>query len=178
MLRALLLALTLALFLPVQGRAETLAEIVAANVDQIAKPSRQTIGPVIDALAGSGDPQAAAFLQAWEARKLGQRKSDGAFFLLAPDPAGYALTGLDGDNAGTATKSEIAELKPNAGVRGLISMPPRKEAIARSPNSSRTVRSTIWARSSFSIRRAISISASRSSAAPSWSRASTPRRKA
>ena len=120
MLRALLLALTLALFLPVQGRAETLAEIVAANVDQIAKPSRQTIGPVIDALAGSGDPQAAAFLQAWEARKLGQRKSDGAFFLLAPDPAGYALTGLDGDNAGTATKSEIAELKPNAGVRGLI----------------------------------------------------------
>jgi urea transport system permease protein len=121
MLRALLLALTICLCLTVPARAQSLAEIVTANAETIAKPSRQTIGPVIDALAASGDPQAAAFLTAWEARALGLRKSDGVFFLLAPDPTGFALTALDGTPAGTAAKTEITELKPNAGVRGLIS---------------------------------------------------------
>jgi urea transport system permease protein len=120
MLRALILALTLSLLAP-PAQAETLADVVAANAAAIAKPSRQTIGPVIEALARSGDPFAAAFLQAWEAKSLGQRKSDGAFFLLAPDPGGFALTALDGSPAGVAAKSEITELKPNAGVRGLIS---------------------------------------------------------
>ncbi len=121
MLRALCLAFTLLLAVALPSRAETLADIVAANADAIAKPSRQTIGPVIDALAGSGDPLAAAFLQAWEGRVLGMRKSDGAFFLLADDPGGYALTALDGSAAGVVPTSDITEMKPNAGVRGLIS---------------------------------------------------------
>jgi urea transport system permease protein len=102
------------------ARAETLVEIVAANADAIEKPSRQTIGPVIDALAASGDPMAAAFLEAWGNRTLGRRKADGAFFLLADDAAGYALTDLAGAAAGTAAKADITELRPNAGVRGLI----------------------------------------------------------
>ncbi|MCB6178302.1 urea ABC transporter permease subunit UrtB [Rhodobacter sp. Har01] len=125
MLRALCLALTLVLGLTLPARSqsgsEPLAAVVARHAEAIAKPSRQTIGPVIDALAASGDPMTAAFLQAWEAKHLGQRKSDGAFFLLTPDPAGFALTALDGTPAGTAAKADIAELKPNAGVRGLIS---------------------------------------------------------
>ncbi|WP_225026773.1 urea ABC transporter permease subunit UrtB [Xinfangfangia pollutisoli] len=102
------------------ARAESLAQIAAAHAAAIEKPSRTTIGPVIDALAASGDPMAAPFLQAWGSKGLGRRKSDGAFFLLAPDPAGYALTDLTGAPAGTSATSEITELKPNAGVRGLI----------------------------------------------------------
>jgi urea transport system permease protein len=105
---------------PTGAGAQGLTEIVAANADAIEKPSRTTIGPVIEALAASGDPLAAAFLEAWANKGLGRRKADGAFFLLAADPAGYALTDLSGQPAGTAAKSEIAELKPNAGVRGLI----------------------------------------------------------
>ncbi len=120
MLRALCLALVLCLCLGQPARATPLAEVVAAHAEAIVKPSRQTVGPVIDAIATSGDPMAAAFLQAWEAKRLGQRKADGALFLLAPDPAGFALTALDGTPAGTAAKAEITELKPNAGVRGLI----------------------------------------------------------
>ncbi|MEZ5797909.1 MAG: urea ABC transporter permease subunit UrtB [Paracoccaceae bacterium] len=118
-MRALFLALTLWLA-ALPAAAETLAEIVTANAEAIARPSRQSIGPVIEALAQSGDPLAARFLQAWAGRTLGQRKADGAFFLLAPDPAGHALTGLDGQPAGTAARTEITEMKPNAGVRGLI----------------------------------------------------------
>ena len=115
----LCLLLMLAAALPLA--AETLPEVVARNAAAIEKPSRQTIGQVIDELVASGDPLAARFLQAWEGKTLGQRKSDKAFFLLAPDPAGYALTDLAGAAAGTAAKSDITALKPNAGVRGLIS---------------------------------------------------------
>ena len=64
---------------------------------------------------------AARLLEAWGNKRLGLRKSDDAIFLLAPDPAGYALTDLTGSAAGTAAKADMTELKPNAGVRGLIS---------------------------------------------------------
>ena len=101
--------------------AQQAAQIVAENRDQIEKPSRQTIGPVITSLAESGDPMADDILAAWEAKRLVIRKADGAMFIAAPDGAGFTLTALDGAAAGTAVKGEIVELKPNAGVRGLIS---------------------------------------------------------
>ncbi len=118
-MRALILALLLA-FTALPAAAETAAEIVAKNAAQIEKPSRQTIGPVIDALAASGDAQAAAVLEAWGDKRLGLRKADGAFFIVEKTADGWALTALDGSDAGTAAKGDITELKPNAGVRGLI----------------------------------------------------------
>lgn len=120
MLRAILLALTLLFTLNAPVQAETVVEIVAANSDQIAKPSRQTIGPVIDALVASPDPLSNVFLQAWMDKALGLRKSDGALFFLEPAAAGYRLRDLSGADAGEAAKSDISELKPNAGVRGMI----------------------------------------------------------
>jgi urea transport system permease protein len=120
MLRALLLALVL-LIAPLSARAETLAEVIAANADAIAQPSRQTIGPVIAALAGSGDPRAAAFLTAWEARMVGRRKADGAFFILTDEGDGFRLTAPDGTDAGVVPSGDVTVLRPNAGVRGLIS---------------------------------------------------------
>ena len=101
--------------------AQQAAQIVADNRDQIEKPSRQTIGPVITALAESGDPLADDILAAWEAKRLVIRKADGAMFIATPEGDAFALTGLDGAAAGSAVKAEIVELKPNAGVRGLIS---------------------------------------------------------
>lgn len=96
------------------------AQIVADNRAQIEKPSRQTIGPVIAALAASGDAMADDILSAWADKRLVIRKSDGGIFLAAPDGDGFALTGLDGTPAGTAAKGDLTELKPNAGVRGVI----------------------------------------------------------
>jgi urea transport system permease protein len=100
-----------------EGRA---AAIIAENRDQIEKPSRQTIGPVISALAASGDPLADDILSAWADKRLVVRKSDDAMFLAIPEGDGFALTGLDGTPAGTAAKGDVTELKPNAGVRSLI----------------------------------------------------------
>jgi len=120
-MRALLLSLVTLLLTALPSLAQTsVADILAANRDQIEKPSRQTIGPVIDALAASGDPAAAAVLSAWEGKRLGLRDSDGAFFIIEKTDDGWALTAPDGTPAGTAAKAEIKELKPNAGVRGLI----------------------------------------------------------
>jgi urea transport system permease protein len=96
-----------------------LAAVLAAHADQIAKPSRQTIGPVIAAIGAEGQG-APAFLEAWADKRVGQRK-DGAFFLIEKTGDGYALTDpMTGTPAGTAPKAEITELKPNSGVRGLI----------------------------------------------------------
>jgi urea transport system permease protein len=116
----LLLACLLAVLFAVPLRAETAAEILSSNKALVEKASRQTIAPVIDALGASGDPVAAAVLAAWAEKRLGIRKSDGAFFLISANADGYALHDLTGAEAGQAAKSEITELKPNAGVRGMI----------------------------------------------------------
>jgi urea transport system permease protein len=101
-------------------RAQTALDILTANAALIEKPSRQTIGPVIEALGASGDARAADILAAWAEKGLGIRKADGAFFLISETGEGYALRDLDGVDAGIANKSDIIQLKPNAGVRGLI----------------------------------------------------------
>ncbi len=109
----------LSLLLPSLALAEgEAAAIIAKNRDQIEKPSRQTIGPVIAALASSGDPMADDILSAWADKRLVIRKSDDALLLLAPEDDG--LIALDGTPAGTAAKGALTELKPNAGVRGMI----------------------------------------------------------
>lgn len=96
------------------------AKLVEQNRAQIEKPSRQTIGPVIAALAASGDKMADDILSAWAEKRLVIRKSDGAMFLALPEGAGFALTGLDGRAAGQAAKVDLTALNPNAGVRGVI----------------------------------------------------------
>ncbi|MFO1201473.1 MAG: urea ABC transporter permease subunit UrtB [Tabrizicola sp.] len=105
---------------PLPTLAQEAARIVAENRALIEKPSRQTIGPVIAALAGSGDAMADDILSAWEDKRLVIRKADGGIFVAAAEGDGFALTALDGSAAGTAGKAELTELKPNAGVRGLI----------------------------------------------------------
>ena len=119
---AALLSVLLSL-MPIAALAQTnpsAASIVEDNRAQIEKPSRQTIGPVIAALAASGDPQAVVILQAWANRGLGVRKSDGAFVLITEAAEGYGLRSLDGSDAGTAPRADITELRPNSGVRGVI----------------------------------------------------------
>ena len=101
-------------------RAETVTEILSANSELVEKASRQTIAPVIDAIAASADPTAATVLAAWAEKGLGLRESDGRFFLISPTEEGFDLTDLTGASAGSAAKTDITQLKPNAGVRGLI----------------------------------------------------------
>ncbi|OIQ32937.1 MAG: urea ABC transporter permease subunit UrtB [Alphaproteobacteria bacterium MedPE-SWcel] len=87
-----------------------------------AKSSRKTIGPVIDRIVSSGLPGVPALLSAWQNKSIWQRKADGLFFLVEDlGDRSYALIDLDsGTEAGRAEKSDLKQLKPNSGVRGLI----------------------------------------------------------
>ena len=119
-MRLIALLLAALCLLPLPALSQEAAAIIAENREMVEKPSRQTIGPVIDALAASGDPMADDILSAWADRRLVIRKSDGAMFVAVPEGDGFALTALDGTPAGTLPKADLTELKPNAGVRGLI----------------------------------------------------------
>lgn len=122
-MRHFLLSLATALLLALPGLAEaqgTAAEILNENRALVEKPTRAKIGPVIDALAASGDPVAATVLAAWADKGLGLRKADGVFFLIEASGDEWILRDLTGADAGTAPKSDVVELRPNAGVRGLI----------------------------------------------------------
>lgn len=129
-MRTILLALTAALCLtlsPLSARAQNtadlslspLAQVILDNAEAIKKPSRQTIAPVI-ALIGATGPRAPIVLQAWADRRLGVDMS-GAIVVIETTPNGYALTDpATGAALGEAAKSDIKEIKPNSGVRGLI----------------------------------------------------------
>ena len=96
-----------------------LAAVLATYAEDIAKPSRKTIAPVIAEIGAAGEG-APAFLAAWADKRVGQAK-DGAFYIIEKTKDGYALSDpATGAVAGTVAKSEITELKPNAGVRGVI----------------------------------------------------------
>jgi len=60
---------------------QTLLQTFRAEIEQ---SSRRTIGPAIDAIAGSGLARAQEVLLRWQAREMWLRKSDGLFY-LAPN---------------------------------------------------------------------------------------------
>jgi len=96
--------------------------ILREQSDLIVESSRRTIAPAIDAIAGSGLPQAQDVLQIWQAREMVRRTSDGLFFRAEPAGGGvFRLTDLDtGEAVGDLTSAEIDQIRPNSGIRGLI----------------------------------------------------------
>ena len=107
-MRHLLLSLLMLLAAP--AFAQDLASVLVANRAQIERPSRQTIAPVIAALAAAG-PQAGPVLEAWADRRLGI--AGDRFVIVQGDDAVDAVTGAP-------VSGEVQVLKPNSGVRGVI----------------------------------------------------------
>ena len=100
--------------------AQTLQSILQTHATEIAKPSRKTVGETIDAIAASGLPQVTEFLEQWSKKNIWQRR-DGRFFVATA--AGDRLTLIDVDTQAKTigSKSDFKQLKPNGGVRRLIS---------------------------------------------------------
>ncbi|UAB88151.1 urea ABC transporter permease subunit UrtB [Ruegeria sp. SCSIO 43209] len=99
-----------------------LQPILQEHQEIIAKSSRKTIKPAIDAIASSGLPQAQVMLETWAAKNMWMRKSDGLFFSgQKGEGRSYELTDFDtGEVVGTFEKSELRQLKPNSGIRAMI----------------------------------------------------------
>lgn len=89
----------------------------------IAKSSRKTIGPIIDAIAVSPAPAAQNVLETWGNKDMWLRKSDNLFFKgeVAENKQIRLIDFDSGEIVGTLPKSDVKQLKPNSGVRALIS---------------------------------------------------------
>ena len=119
-MRSVLFALILTLCGVSAVTAQTLQSILQTHATEIAKPSRKTAGETIDAIAASGLPYVTEFLEQWSKKNIWQR-SDGSFFVATA--AGDSLTLIDVDTQAKTigSKSDFKQLKPNGGVRRLIS---------------------------------------------------------
>ncbi|WP_170552895.1 urea ABC transporter permease subunit UrtB [Ruegeria atlantica] len=108
--------------LPANAQEAGLEPILQSHQEIIAKSSRKTIKPAIDAITASGLPQAQVMLETWAAKDMWMRKSDGLFFAgKKVEGRSYELTDFDtGEVIGTYEKSDLKQLKPNSGVRAMI----------------------------------------------------------
>ena len=117
MIRILSMVLAL-LCLPLTAHAQELQSLLQENQKVVAKPSRKSVGPVLDALVASGLPTAPQFLESWQNKDVYSRKEDGLFFYGAKADGGIALTDVDtGDVVATVDAKAVKQIKPNGGVR-------------------------------------------------------------
>ncbi len=123
---AILLAATVLLSVPAGAGAQSssgIDGIFETHADIIIKGSRLSIAPAIEAFRDSGLPEAKAVLEAWRAKDIWVRKDDKRFFTVTTeDRKTYRLFDIvTGEARGEAAKRALKQIKPNSGVRGLIS---------------------------------------------------------
>jgi len=119
-MRSALFALILTLCGVSAVTAQTLQSILQTYATEIAKPSRKTVGETIDAIAASGLPHVTEFLEQWSKKNIWQR-SDGSFFVATAVGDSLTLIDVDTQAKTIGSKSDFKQLKPNGGVRRLIS---------------------------------------------------------
>ena len=123
MTRHILAILTLVLACSAARAQQTpMQDILQEQAALILESSRVTIAPAIAAVTDSGLEQAQDVLQAWQAKNLWQRTSDGLFFRATKTEGGaYALYDFDsGETVGEADKRDLDQIKPNSGIRALL----------------------------------------------------------
>jgi urea transport system permease protein len=106
------------LCLPLSAHAQELQTLLQSHQKVVVKPSRKSVGPVLEALVASGLPTAPTFLENWQNKDVYSRKDDGLFFYGAKAEGGIALTDVDtGDVVATVDAKAVKQIKPNGGVR-------------------------------------------------------------
>jgi urea transport system permease protein len=140
----------------VSAQTGDLQTLLQTHQGAVAKASRKTIDPVLEALIDSKLPQVQDFLEHWRGKDVWMRKADKLFFYAeTDDKKTYRLIDVsDGSQVAEVSKKEIKQLKPNSGVRAVIAValvrfqlsdpdPERRiealTAIERDPNASQLV---------------------------------------
>ena len=108
---------------PIAQAQSSIDEIFETHADIIIKSSRRTISPAIDAFRDSKLEGAQAVLEAWREKEIWVHKTDKTFFKVATeDKKTYQLFNIvTGEPRGEAAKKDLKQIKPNSGIRGLIS---------------------------------------------------------
>lgn len=140
----------------VSAQTGDLQTLLQSHQSAVAKASRKTIDPVLEALIDSKLPQVQDFLERWRGKEVWIRKADKLFFYASTNnKKTYQLIDVnDGSLVAEVGKKEIKQLKPNSGVRAVIAValvrfqlsdpdPDRRiealTAIERDPNASQLV---------------------------------------
>lgn len=123
-MRFLLVVVALAMTLSsaAKGQPAEIDMILEQHREIILQSSRKTIQPAIDALAGSGLPQARLVLERWQDKNLWFHEPTQSFVYVEPSgsQAFEMVSVADGASLGQAGKAALSQLKPNSGIRGLI----------------------------------------------------------
>ncbi len=129
----------------------TLQALLQTHQEEVARPSRNSVALVLDALLDAQLDGTLEFLRLWQDREVYERDADGLFFYAREgQDRMLVLTDIDtGEEAGVIGSREINQIRPNAGVRREIAAalvqfelsdpdPARRlaalEAISRSPD--------------------------------------------
>ena len=100
--------------------AQDLQSILQTHADEVVKPSRSSVGVVLDDLVASGLPQVLPMLEGWEDRRLWQRDADGQFFLGEENGDLLAVSDIDSAETSEVSADDFTQLRPNGGVRRVI----------------------------------------------------------
>ena len=123
-IRRLLFCLACLLAAPAlaQDAEAPIQQLLQRHGEIIAKSSRKTIGPAIDALADSGLPAAQQVLERWQAKEMWRDKESGLFvFAEEIDRDSIRIFDpVDGAEIGAVADKGYKQLKPNSGIRGMI----------------------------------------------------------
>lgn len=118
-MRHVFLALIMLFGATLAASAQTLQPILQSHVEEIASPSRNSVGVALDDLVVSGSPQVTDFLEQWVEKNVWQ-SGDGTFFIAAETDNVLTLTDIDTGEQRTAPAEGFTQLKPNGGVRRVI----------------------------------------------------------
>jgi len=114
-----ILSMVLALMcLPLTLHAQELQSLLQSHQKVVAKPSRKSVGPVLEVMVASGLPTVPQFLEHWQGKDVYRRKADGVFFYGQPIEAELEIVDVDtGEIVATVDKKTMQQVKPNGGVR-------------------------------------------------------------
>ena len=118
-MRHVFLALIMLFGATLAASAQTLQPILQSHVEEIASPSRNSVGVALDDLVASSLPQVTDFLEQWVEKNVWQ-SGDGTFFIAAETDNVLTLTDIDTGEQRTAPAEGFTQLKPNGGVRRVI----------------------------------------------------------
>ena len=100
--------------------AQELQSVLQTHAQEVAKPSRKSVGVLLDDLVASGLPQVPVFLEQWAERSVWQDDATGLFYFAKEAGDTLTLRDVDTGEETTASSDSFSQLRPNGGVRRVI----------------------------------------------------------
>ena len=93
--------------------AQDLQTILQTHAEEVAKPSRNSVGVVLQDLEASGLPQVSVFLEQWAERNIWQNDDNNLFFIGVENDDTLTLTDVDSGEETSAPSDGFTQLRPN-----------------------------------------------------------------